>query len=299
LRHLNNIPMLSRRSFILNSSMAAAAALLVPSFACLAADKKSVGLQLYSLRDELPKDVKGTIAKVAKAGFKEVETYGFSIKDQFWGLTPAEFKKLLDDNGLKAPSGHYGLGSYLTDGNTEELKAAIAAAKVLESEYVTIPWLDESIRKNADDYKKIAVKINEAGKLAKEAGIRLAYHNHNFEFEKQGDTTGYEILLKGTDKNLVDFELDLYWVVRSGNDPIKLFKENPGRFTMWHVKDMDKTDPALNAEVGTGSINFKPIFADAKLSGMKHFFVEHETNYKPNPMESVAASCAYIKKEII
>ena len=291
--------MLSRRSFILNSSMAAAAALLVPSFACVASDKKSVGLQLYYLRDELPKDVKGTIAKVAKAGFKEVETYGFSIKDQFWGLTPAEFKKLLDDNGLTAPSGHYGLGSYLTDGNTEELKAAIAAAKVLGSEYVTIPWLDESIRKSADDYKKIAVKINEAGKLAKEAGIRLAYHNHNFEFEKQGDTTGYEILLKGTDKNLVDFELDLYWVVRSGNDPIKLFKENPGRFTMWHVKDMDKANPALNAEVGTGSINFKPIFADAKLSGMKHFFIEHETNYKPNPMESVAASCAYIKKEII
>jgi sugar phosphate isomerase/epimerase len=291
--------MLSRRSFIFNSSMAAAAALLVPSFACVASDKKSVGLQLYSLRDELPKDVKGTIAKVAKAGFKEVETYGFSIKDQFWGLTPAEFKKLLDDNGLTAPSGHYGLGSYLTDGNTEELKAAIAAAKVLGSEYVTIPWLEEGIRKNAEDYKKIAVKINEAGKLAKEAGIRLAYHNHNFEFEKQGDTTGYEILLKGTDKNLVDFELDLYWVVRSGNDPIKLFKENPGRFTMWHVKDMDKTDPALNAEVGTGSINFKPIFADAKLSGMKHFFVEHETNYKPNPIESVTASCAYIKKEII
>lgn len=291
--------MLSRRSFILNSSMAAAAALLVPSFACVASDKKSVGLQLYSLRDELPKDVKGTIAKIAKAGFAAVETYGFSIKDQFWGLTPAEFKKLLDDNGLTAPSGHYGLGSYLTDGNTEELKAAIAAAKVLGSEYVTIPWLDESIRKSADDYKKIAVKINEAGKLAKEAGIRLAYHNHNFEFDKQGDTTGYEILLKGTDKNLVDFELDLYWVVRSGNDPIKLFKENPGRFTMWHVKDMDKANPALNAEVGTGSINFKPIFADAKLSGMKHFFVEHETNYKPNPMESVAASCAYIKKEII
>ncbi|MGM9475360.1 sugar phosphate isomerase/epimerase family protein [Pedobacter sp. GSP4] len=279
--------------------MAAAAALLVPSFACVTADKKLVGLQLYSLRDELPKDVKGTIAKVAKAGFKEVETYGFSIKDQFWGLTPADFKKLLDDNGLKAPSGHYGLGSYLTDGNTDELKAAIAAAKVLGSEYVTIPWLDESIRKSADDYKKIAVKINEAGKLAKEAGIRLAYHNHNFEFEKQGDTTGYEILLKETDKNLVDFELDLYWVVRSGNDPLKLFKENPGRFTMWHVKDMDKANPALNAEVGTGAINFKPIFAEAKLSGMKHFFVEHETNYKPNPIESVAASCAYIKKEII
>ncbi|MFC1225213.1 sugar phosphate isomerase/epimerase family protein [Pedobacter sp. BG31] len=291
--------MISRRNFLINSSVAAAAALIVPSFAFAADNKRVVGLQLYSLRDELPKDVKGTIAKIAKAGFKEVETYGFSIKDQFWGLTPKEFKALLDAHGLKAPSGHYGLGTYLSDGNTTELKAAIAAAKVLKSEYVTIPWLDTSLRKNAEDYQKIASRINEAGKMCKAAGIRLAYHNHNFEFDKIGNTTGYEILLKGTDKKLVDFELDLYWVVRSGNDPLKLFKENPGRFTMWHVKDMDKTNPALNAEVGTGSIDFKPIFAQAKLSGMKHFFVEHETNYKPNPMESVAASCAYIKKEII
>ncbi|PWS30623.1 sugar phosphate isomerase/epimerase family protein [Pedobacter paludis] len=290
--------MLSRRSFLISSSMATAAALLIPSFACVAS-KKVVGLQLYSLRDELPKGVKETIEKVAKAGFSEVETYGFSIKDQFWGFSPSDFKKLLDANGLKAVSGHYGLGTYLSDGNTDELKAAIAAAKVLESEYVTIPWLDPSVRTNAEDYKKLASKINVAGKMCKDAGLRLAYHNHNFEFEKQGDTTGYEILLKETDKELVDFELDLYWVVRSGNDPLKLFKENPGRFTMWHVKDMDKSNPDLNAEVGTGSINFKAIFAEAKLSGMKHFFVEHETNYKPNPIGSVTASCAYVKKELI
>ena len=135
--------------------------------------------------------------------------------------------------------------------------------------------------------------------MCKDAGLRLAYHNHDFEFQKQGETTGYQILLNETDKKLVDFELDLYWVVRSGNDPLKLFKENPGRFTMWHVKDMDKTNPALNAEVGTGSIDWKPIFAAAKLSGMKYFFVEHETNYKPNPIESVAASCDYIKKNIL
>ncbi|TCD07025.1 sugar phosphate isomerase/epimerase [Pedobacter frigidisoli] len=289
--------MLSRRSFILSSSMAAAAALLIPSFACMG-DKKNVGLQLWSLRDELPKDVKGTIEKVAKAGFTQVEPYGFSIKDQYWGLNPIEFKKLLDDNSLYAPSGHYSLTNYLANGDTAELEEAIVAAKVLGSEYITIPWLDPSIRKNADDYMELVKKINQAGKMCKDAGIRLAYHNHDFEFEKQGDTTGYEILLKGTDKNLVDFELDLYWVVRSGNDPIKLFKENAGRFTMWHVKDMDKKDPILNAEVGTGSINFKTIFADAKLSGMKYFFVEHETNYKPNPMESVAASCAYIKKNL-
>lgn len=290
--------MLSRKSFIINSCLAIATVILAPSLGCVA-QKKAVGLQLYSLRAELPKDVKGTIEKVAKAGFTEVELYGFSIKDQFWGMNPIEFKKLLDANGLKAPSGHYGLGSYLTDGNTAELEEAIVAAKILGSEYVTIPWLDQSIRKTAEDYKKIAAKINVAGKMCKDAGLRLAYHNHDFEFQKLGETTGYQILLNETDKNLVDFELDLYWVVRSGNDPIKLFTDNPGRFTMWHVKDMNKINPALNTEVGSGSINWKPIFADAKLSGMKHFFVEHETNYKPNPMESVAASCAYLKKNIL
>ncbi|GGI27427.1 TIM barrel protein [Pedobacter mendelii] len=290
--------MVSRRNFLKTSGMAAAAIYLMPSFA-FAADEKVVGLQLYSLREDLPKDVKGVLEKVALSGFKEVETYGFSIKDQFWGLTPIELKKILDANGLKAVSGHYGLGSYLVDDNTEELKAAIAAAKVLGSKYVTIPWLSPDLRKNADDYKKLVAKINKAGQMCKDAGIRLAYHNHDFEFEKQGDTTGYEILLKGTDKKLVDFELDLYWVVRSGMDPVALFKENPGRFTMWHVKDMDKTKKEWNTEVGQGSINFKAIFAAAKLSGMKHFFIEHETNYKPNPIESVKISCDYVKKELI
>ncbi|MET0569861.1 MAG: sugar phosphate isomerase/epimerase [Pedobacter agri] len=290
--------MLSRKSFMISSCLAIATLLLAPSFACIA-QKKAVGLQLYSLRVDLPKDLKGTIEKVGKAGFSQVETYGFSIKDQFWGLTPIEFKKLLAANGLTAVSNHFSLGSYLSDGNTSELKASIAAAKVLGSKYVTIPYLDQSIRKTAADYKKIAAKINVAAKMCKDAGLRLAYHNHDFEFEKFGETTGYQILLNETDKNLVDFELDLYWVARSGNDPLKLFKQNPGRFTMWHVKDMDKTNPELNAEVGTGSIDWKPIFAAAKLSGMKYFFVEHETNYKPNPIESVAASCDYIKKNIL
>lgn len=283
---------------MISSCLVLATFLLAPSFACLA-QKKAVGLQLYSLRDDLPKDLKGTIEKVGKAGFSQVETYGFSVKNQFWGLTPLEFKKLLAANGLTAVSNHFSLGSYLSDGNTSELKASIAAAKVLGSKYVTIPYLDQSIRKTAADYKKIAAKINVAAKMCKAAGLRLAYHNHDFEFEKFGETTGYQILLNETDKNLVDFELDLYWVVRSGNDPLKLFKQNPGRFTMWHVKDMDKTNPALNAEVGTGSIDWKPIFAAAKLSGMKYFFVEHETNYKPNPIESVAASCDYLKKNIL
>ncbi|MCD0471712.1 sugar phosphate isomerase/epimerase [Flavobacterium sp. JAS] len=290
--------MTTRRSFIINTSLAATAVLALPSLA-FSMNKKEIGLQLYTLRDELPKDVKSTLEKVAAAGFTTVETYGFSIKDQFWGLSPIELKKILDQNGLKAVSGHYNLGSFLADGNTTELLAAIEAAKVLNSEYLTIPWINEPFRKNIADYKIIASRLNQAGKACANAGLKLAYHNHDFEFQKHDGITGYEILLKETDKDLVYFELDLYWVVHSGNDPLKLFTANPGRFKMWHVKDMDKKNPALNTEIGSGSVDFKRIFKEAKLSGMKHFFVEQENNYNPNPFESIKASCDFISKNLI
>jgi len=287
--------MITRRNFIINTSLAAATVLALPSLA-FTMDKKEIGLQLYTLRDELPKDVKSTLEKVAKAGYKTVETYGFSIKDQFWGLTPIELKKILDANNLKAPSGHYNLGSFLYDGNLEEVKAAIEAAQILKNEYLTVPWVDEPFR---NDFRKIAARLNEAGKMCAAAGLKLAYHNHDFEFQKQDGITGYEILLKETDQDLVSFELDLYWVVRSGNDPIKLFKENPGRFKLWHVKDMDKVNPALNTEIGSGSIDFKTIFKEVKQSGMKHFFVEQENNYNPNAFEAIKTSCDFILKELI
>ncbi|MCA1919633.1 MAG: sugar phosphate isomerase/epimerase [Flavobacterium piscis] len=287
--------MITRRNFIINTSLAAATVLALPSLA-FTMDKKEIGLQLYTLRDELPNDVKSTLEKVAKAGYKTVETYGFSIKDQFWGLSPIELKKILDANNLKAPSGHYNLGSFLYDGNLEEVKAAIEAAQILKNEYLTVPWVDEPFR---NDFHKIAARLNEAGKMCAAAGLKLAYHNHDFEFQKHNGITGYEILLKETDQDLVSFELDLYWVVRSGNDPVKLFKENPGRFKLWHVKDMDKVNPALNTEIGSGSVDFKTIFKEVKQSGMKHFFVEQENNYNPNAFEAIKTSCDFILKELI
>lgn len=290
--------MTSRRTFIINSSLATATVLAMPSFA-FTMKKKEIGLQLYTLREELPKDIKAALAKVSSAGFTTVETYGFSIKDQFWGLSPAEFKEILDANGLKAVSGHYGAGSFLADGNTAELKAAIVAAKTLKSDYLTIPWVDPPFRKNSDDYKTIAVRLNEAGKMCQDAGLKLAYHNHDFEFENHNGITGYEILLKETNKDLVYFEMDLYWVVRSGKDPLQLFTENPGRFNMWHVKDMDKLNPALNTEVGSGSVDFKAIFKEAKLAGMKHFFVEQENNFAANSFDSIKMSCDFILNNLI
>ena len=290
--------MISRRNFIISSGVAVTAAWLLPSFACNPSSKK-VGLQLYSLRDRIGDNVKLILEQVAKAGYNTVETYGFSIKDKFWALSPKDLQNALSDNGLIATSGHYGLGSYLADGNTDELIAAIEAAGTLKSEYLTVPYLDASLRSNLDDYKKIAEKLNKAGEMCKKTGLKLAYHNHNFEFDAMDNTNGYETLLKETDKNLVDFEMDLYWVARAGKIPAQLFKEHPGRFKLWHVKDMDKKNPNLNTEVGNGRIDFKPIFAKAKEAGMEHIFVEQENNYYPNELDSIKTSCDYIKKDLI
>ena len=290
--------MIKRRDFIINSGLALGALAIVPSLA-FSAKPKNIGIQLYTLRDEFSKNVKGVLEHVAKTGYKEVETYGFSSEKGFFGTSVKDFKKILADNGLKAPSGHYDFSSFIKDNNTEFLKASIECANELGSEYVVIPWLDESLRSNLDDYKRIAQKANEAGVLCKQSGLKLAYHNHDFEFKKFGNQTGYDILLNETDKKLVDFELDLYWVVHSGNDPLEMFKANPGRFTMWHVKDMDKSKAEWNTEIGEGSIDFKSIFAEAKLSGMKHFYVEQETNYSPNPMESIITSWDFVSKQLI
>ncbi|MBB5644010.1 sugar phosphate isomerase/epimerase family protein [Pedobacter cryoconitis] len=261
--------------------------------------RKDVGLQLYSLRELLPKDVKGTLQKVSLAGYTQVELYGFSIKDQFWGLTPVELKKILEENHLKPISGHFNMTPYFKTGEQAELKAAIDAAKILGLKYVTIPWLNPDVRTSAGDYRTMAKRLNYAGQLCKNAGLKLAYHNHDFEFIKYGNETGMDILLKNTDKKLVNFEMDIYWVIRSGLQPYALFKANPGRFVMWHIKDMDKSDPTLNAEVGSGTINYKDIFKQAKLSGMKYFFVEHETNYKPDMIGSITQSCTFIKDQIL
>ncbi|SEW45533.1 sugar phosphate isomerase/epimerase family protein [Chitinophaga arvensicola] len=268
-------------------------------FTSNAQTKKDVGLQLYSLRELLPKDVKGTLEKVSQAGYTQVELYGFNIKDQFWGLTPVELRKILDEYHLKPISGHFNMTPYFETGDEAELKAAIDAAKILGLKYVTIPWLESDVRNSAADYISVAKKLNYAGKRCKEAGLRLAYHNHDFEFIRYGNETGMDILLKNTDKALVDFEMDIYWVIRSGLQPYALFKANPGRFAMWHIKDMDKSDPHLNTEIGAGTIDYKAIFKHAKLSGMKYFFVEHESNYKPDMIGSIQQSNRFIKQQIL
>jgi|SRR5690606_35319671 sugar phosphate isomerase/epimerase len=300
--------MASRKNFLKQSAFLAAGVLIAPS--CMTGSTTSdtvtdenapdtnIGLQLYSLREIIGQDVPGVIGKVAAIGYKDVEGYGFSSANGFWGLSPQEFKALLDQNNLVSTSGHYGIEEFIRTDSTTELQAIIDAAAVIGNEYVTVPYLSEDLR-SLESYKMIADKLNAAAELCKASGLKLGYHNHDFEFADLGDgQTAMKIFIENTDPALVQFELDLYWAVRSGNDPIALFNEFPGRFPLWHVKDVDKTTPTINTEIGSGSVDFKAIFAGAKQSGMKNFFVEQE-NFSMDPYESITQSYNYIKTELI
>lgn len=297
----------SRRDFIKRSSIGFAGLLITPSiFNNLLLDsKQDIGIQLFTVRDQLNQNVKLTLKKIAAIGFKQVETfYGYGDKMSgkgFWGLDAKELAELFKTYGLKSGSGHYNTTQYLTDGNTEILKKQIEVANTLSQKYYTIPAMAPNVRQNGtvDGYKKMADLFNKAGDLCKSNGLTLAYHNHAFEFSPlENRQTGFEILLKETDVKLVKFELDIFWVVNANVDPIALFKQNEGRFAMWHVKDMDKIDSNVFTEVGTGRIDYKTIFENRKLAGNQLIFVEQDI-IKKDPFESISQSFNYVNKSLL
>ncbi len=288
--------MSNRRTFIQQAALISAGMLVNPAD-LISKPRQKVGLQLYTLRNLISKDVRAVIAKIADIGFKEVETYGFSPTGGFWGLKPNEFKSLMKSHGIKSPSGHYNFEPYLGANNLDSLKSNIEAAQELDQKYLTVPYLSEPLRKNLDSYKSLAAKLNEAAVHARQAGLQLVYHNHDFEFINFNGTTGFDILLRETDPQDLKFELDIYWAVKAGKDPVALFEQNPGRYVMWHVKDMDKADKSYT-EVGSGSIDYNKIFAKYKQSGMKHYFVEQDV-IKIDPYESITRSFQHVKSSIL
>ncbi len=290
--------MINRRTFLTHAGLVSAGVLIKPNLLSAAIDSKQIGLQLFTLRDELPKDVKGVIAKIAKAGYKEVETFGFDKKTGYWGLTSKEFSTLLKSHGLSTPSGHYGLNEFFGSGKTDDLKAYIDVAHVTGQSYIVVPSLAEEFIKTAKDFKTVAEKMNKAAGICKAEGLKLGYHNHNFEWKPEGGTTFYQTLLKYTDPALVHMEMDIFWVVRAGQDPVELFKNHPGRFFAVHVKDRDKTNTDKNTEIGKGSIDFKKILPKAKAAGVKHFIMEQENFINIDPYKSITESCAYIKNSV-
>jgi sugar phosphate isomerase/epimerase len=277
----------NRRDFLKYSSLLTAGTLVLPSF--IFKKNASVGVQLYTIRDLMQSDPKGTLKKVADLGYKKVEAAGYN-EGLFYGMKPAEFKKVLSDLGLKMPSSHYSSGL----ANPEKVgtlnngwEKVVEDAKNADLEYMVLAYLTEDERKTIGDYKKVAALLNQAGEICKQNGIKLAYHNHDFELKTLDNELPYDILLKEVDPSLLVMELDLYWTVKAGLDPVQLFKDHPGRFPLWHVKDMNEAGEFT--EVGTGVIDFTRIFDNKKAAGLKHFFVEQDRTVKP-PLESIEIS---------
>jgi len=292
---------MQRRQFI-QTAAAASAAALIPSFA-FTSPKRKIGIQLYTLRDVIFKDVQGTLKQVADFGYQELELFGYNDGKVF-GKPVTEFAKMVSDLGMKITSGHYGTGLVsmpnrpATVGTlVNQWEKAASDAKILGQEYMVIAFLQKDERKTLDDYKKVCELINKSAEICANYGIRIGYHNHDFEFEPIDGQIPYDLMLKELDPKSVSMELDLFWTTYANHDPLKLFAAHPGRFEQWHVKDMRKDDRKLNADVGTGTIDFKAIFAKAREAGFKHFYIEHDT-FPGSSIESVKADAQNIKSII-
>ncbi|HEU0064531.1 MAG TPA: sugar phosphate isomerase/epimerase [Flavisolibacter sp.] len=296
--------MTSRRSFIKSASILSASALVSPQ---LFAFKKPslIGLQLYTVRDAMQKDPSGTLARVAHIGYNSVEGATYTGDERFYGMRPKEFAAILAKNNLVMPSSHYRLGQDKINGQADkgtmlnDWDRAVDDASQVGVKYMVCAWLSPEERKGgADHYKRLAEELNKAGRRCKKNGIQLCYHNHDFEFESQGKELAYDIILNNSDKNLVKMEIDLYWVTKAGHNPVELFDKHPGRFPLWHVKDMDNTSKHFFTEVGNGVIDFKKIFRHANKAGMKYFFVEQD-ECPGSPFDSITKSIRYIKSNLV
>jgi sugar phosphate isomerase/epimerase len=313
---------MKRRKFIQSGTLALSGLLLARSaksgIFSYKKDVPPIGLQLYTLGDLMTTDPKGTLQKIAAIGYKEVETAG-SQKGNFYGYKPKELAAMIKEAGMTWRSAHVGGAQFTMSGilkmaktaedsarmqkiwermkdmpkslnlteNTQELADAAAEGGIsyLVCSSIPVSTLDE-IKKAADVFSK-------AGEACKKVGVQFAYHNHTSEFDEVEGHRAFDYILSNTDKDLVKMELDLAWATKAKQDPVELFKLHPGRYPLWHVKDLDKATMSP-AEVGTGVVDFKRIFDNAKESGMKYFFVEQDG--APQPLQNVTNSYNYLAK---
>ena len=249
---------------------------------------KPFGLQLYSLRDDMPKDPKGVLKQVASFGYKQVESYQHAELGMFWGMSNLDFKKYMDELGMAIVSSH-------CDINLDfEKKAADAAA--IGMKYLMCPY--KGPQKSIDDFKRFADEFNQKGEICKKNGIRFAYHNHDYSFKAIDGQLPQDVMMQNTDPALVDFEMDMYWVVTAGQDPVAWIKKYPKRFRLCHVKDRLKgaTETGASCTLGQGSIDYPTILKEAKQLGMEYFIVEQERYDGTTPLKAAEADAAYMKK---
>ncbi len=236
-----------------------------------------IGLQLYTVRRAMNKNIEGTIAAIAAAGVHELEFAGYYNKSAKW------WRDTLGRHGLTTPSTHIGIPAA-----DSEWQAQFAFAKEMEHNWVIVPWIDAKTLKTADDWIRVAFRLNTAGRMAERAGLNFGYHNHDFEFASVGDTTGYELLMQHTEPDLVDFELDIYWAVKAGQNPVDMMAKWPGRYTCCHVKDAGPPPERAMLDVGAGTIDFADIIEKGRPQGLRHWFIEHDN--PTDPIASVRAS---------
>ncbi|UHG90493.1 sugar phosphate isomerase/epimerase family protein [Spirosoma oryzicola] len=275
--------MKTRREFLKASGYLAVGAALVPNLA-KAAKVKNVGIQLYTVRKEMLADAAGTLKQLAQIGYTELES-ARSEKGNFYGLQPKEIKKIANDLGMTVRSGHVQI-----DNNWQRTVDMAAEAGQTYLVCASLPTEGQTVA----NYHRCADAFSKAAETCKKANLVFGYHNHEYEFEKVDGKILYDILLDRTDANLVKMEMDLGWAILTGNDPLAYFKKYPGRFPLWHLKDMDKTKKE-STEFGKGQIDIKKMLQNMDKSGTKYFFVEQE-EYPKTAMESAKYDYDYLAK---
>jgi len=250
--------------------------------------QKEIGIQLYSVREDMKADPRATVIKVGEMGYSFVETAGYA-DGKFYGMDPMEFKALVEENNMKFLGSH--TGKDLPDSsNYEQVMAwwdtCIAAHKAAGVEYIVQPWMGKAGYESIGGLKAFCVYFEKVGEKCNAQGIRFGYHNHAKEFAQLDSITIYDFMLQNTDPAKVMFQMDLYWVVEGGANPVVYFEKYPGRFELWHVKDKE--------EIGaSGKIDFAAIYAHKEKSGMKRQIVEVE-RYNYPPLESIKMSLDFL-----
>jgi len=297
----------NRRDFFKVSAAGALGVMVLGPLGCkpAAIDRKSfgVGIQLYTLRDAMTADARGSLQKLSDLGFKNLELANYS-DGKFYGFAPAEFKKIVSDLGMTILSSHTQVeAAGITIDNAQKMADDHAELGV---KYCVQPWVNEPDR-NIESYKKMVGDWNEVGKIMKGVGIQFGYHNHNFEFANiDGIVPYYDIFMKEMDPDLITMEIDLFWVSKAGQDPVEMFKKYPGRFQLFHLKDMrTKQDPFFDVNkddvcsVGAGVIDFKTILASKEIAGMKHWFVEDDNQGNGKTFEELEVSINNLTTKIL
>lgn len=283
---------MNRKDFIALSSLG-----FLGLYACgtsnLMNNRKPLAIQLYTIRDAVAENLEKSLERLAGLGFKQLEIYGYDGK--FFGKTRKEFQSILKNTGLEVISSHHTTGVIHNSKGTllNDWEKSVEDLHFIGSEYMVCSYLFEEER-TLEYYKKLPELLNKSGETTNKAEIAFAYHNHDFEFEKFDDKTVYDFILDNTDSDLVNMELDLYWISKAGFNPLTYFEKYPKRFPLWHVKDMKAGNKDFT-EVGNGTIDFKTIFEAKEIAGLKYWFLEQDSSDK-DIFESVEISKKYIDR---